>query len=266
MLNTPENHRTRQQNPKPGAEVEPTVIISQAGFTLPDVAIATAIFSMILVICLGAFISMGRIYFKSSTEIRTQEVVRSVMDEISRKIATTAADVYVLPPNPPSPWSAYCIAGIKYSYRKGYQLDRDPPTGSNKKVRQVFVKSIVTDTSGNPTGNCNSVIGISNNPAPPSGGATKKIELIDHNMRLENFEIVDLYAPLYIIKLDIVYGGDPDYDDLEKEVFEFHDETVTPLEFKLDDPDPAKRARCTLGETFCYILRSRREVYQSIVD
>ncbi len=263
MLNTPENHRTRQQNPKLRAKVESTVTVNQAGFTLPDVAIATAIFSMILVICLGAFISMGRIYFKSSTEIRTQEVVRNVMDEISRKIATTAADVYDL--EPVAPWDAYCIAGIKYSYRNGYQLDRNPPTGSNKKVRQVFVKSIVTDVSGNPTGNCNSVIDPNNDPAP-SGGATKKIELIDHNMRLENFEIVSLFAPLYIIKLDIVYGGDPDYDDLEKEVFEFHDETGPSLEFKLDDPDPAKRARCTLGETFCYILRSRREVYQSIVD
>lgn len=254
----------------------------QDGFTLADVAIATAIFAAIMVVCLGALISMSRVYFKSSVERKVQDIPRVVLGEIGRAIATTAVDVGAVIGPDANGWRAYCIAGIKYSFRldpagRGYQLDRNPPGGSSKKVNQVFVKSIVTDSMGNPTGNCDSVRGdplatppIAANPAPPPPGpGGNSIELLDYRMRLHDFSITN-YNRLHVIRLAVIYGGDPDDDDLEKEIFEFDEELLTTapdyLDFKLDDPVLANRALCELGEAFCYILDARREIYQPVTN
>ena len=248
---------------KPGAGP----VEDQRGFTLADVAIATAIFSAVLVVCLGAFMSMGRIYFKGSVELKTQEVGRSVLDEIGRTIATTAVDVKYIPNDPvinPDEWEAYCIAGIKYSFRKGYQLERDPPPTAHKGVRRAFVKSVVSDIHGNFTGDCRNVT----SPEPPLD-ASKGLELMDYRMRLQDFRI-DKYGHLHVIKLQLIYGGNPDNPDFEKEVFEFPNEidNTQPnyLDFQLDEVNPDNRTRCELGEAFCFILRLKREVYQSIVE
>ena len=235
---------------------------NQSGFTLADVAIASAIFSGVLIVCLSAFIAMGNIYFKGSIETRTQGVARKILDGIDRTISTTAVEIETIDHG--SDWKAHCIAGIKYSFREGYQLDRDPPANPlTKKVNQVLVKSIVTDSLGTPTESCDGIV-----PDPPSSGG---VELLGQRMRIAEFSIEN-HERLHFIKLSLVYGGDPDNEEIEKEVFEFQDEneldtTVNKyLEFQLDHPDPANRARCELGETFCFITRNRRDVYQSVSE
>ena len=230
---------------------------NQSGFTLADVAIASAIFSGVLLVCLSAFIAMGRIYFKGSIETRTQGVARKVLDEIDRTISTTAVAYKLIDHGPD--WKAYCIAGIKYSFREGYQLDRDPPGGSTKRVNQVFVKSIVTDSMGQRTESCDNA-----NPEPPDSGG---IELLGQQMRITEFSIVENQR-LHSIKLSLVYGGDPDEPARENEVFEF------PREINMDPFDEndqthlefTDETRCELAETFCFITRNRRDVYQSVSE
>ena len=215
---------------------------------------------------------MGRIYFRSSVESNTQDVARTVLGEIARTVATTAAKVEVVrDPSATNPdgWEAYCIAGVMYSFRTGIQLVRSSMTSPQKSDR-VFVKSVVLDPLGNPTGNCNTVAGITpQKPQPPSGATTASIELLNYNMRIEHFSI-NTYGRLHVMKLDLVYGGDPDDEELEKAIFEFENETTPPpppnnyLDFQLSDPDPNKWAHCNPREAFCAVLKSEREVYQSV--
>lgn len=285
-----EKHRPKLRQPA-------DLVNNQSGFTLADVAIASAIFAGVLVVCLSAFIAMGRIYFKGSIETRTQGIARKILDEIDRTISTTAVDVGNLIPG--SDWEAYCIAGVKYSFRKGRQLDRNPPTGSINRVDQVFVKSIVTeqasdDVNGDgmtdgldriPTENCDSV-----DPEPRSGACRDPthtteascvaagedwvpglgVEFLGQRMRVTHFSI-ERSQRLYSIELDLVHGGDPDNIEIEKEVFEFIDPSIPPdpnYEPNLSSlPLPFHdTTRCELGEAFCFITRNRRDVYQSVSE
>ena len=261
------NHRW--QNNKPRCLLKPAD--SSAGFTIADVAISSAIFAGVLVVCLGAFSAMGKIYFRGSIEARVQEASRSIVDEISRTISTTGVEVkYIYPIIPPPPaipdgWEAYCIAGIKYSFREGKQLDRDLATPTIK-VDRAFVKSVVKENIGGVdviTGSCANT----NDPAPP---ASEGIELLDYRMRVQEFDIKS-YGRLHVIRLNLFYGGDPDEPARENEVFEFFLERYpNPLiPFAESDPDHLEftdDTRCELAETFCFISRSRREAYQLVSE
>ncbi len=229
------------------------------GFTLADVTIASAIFAGVLIVCLGAFIAMGRIYFRGSLEAKSQEVSRGVLDEITRTISTTAVEVKGPITQSGSDWEAYCIAGVKYSFLRGKQLDRNIPPRSQK-VDRAFIKSIVIeiDSNGNPvlnsTTNRPQPAGTCDNTGPGPDEVGPGIELLDYQMRIHDFSITS-YGRHHVIKLDILYGGDPDVPARENEVFEFSDE---------NNPVFDSQTRCELTETFCFITRSEREVYQSV--
>lgn len=264
---------------------------NQAGFTLADVAIASAIFAGVLIVCLSAFMAMGRIYFKGSIETRTQGVAQKILDEVGRTISTTAVEISGRLTKDGSNWEAYCIAGIKYSFLEYGQLDREV-TGKER----VFIKSIVTDEQGRPTGNC---ADSGSDPDPPERGCSNPaktteaacgvadwdhdsdpmtpliagvwsaggVELLGRRMMLEHFSI-RTFGRLHVIQLNLVYGGDPDNNALQMEVFDFSNEVDpadadTYLRFRLNRAD---RARCELGETFCFITINRREIYQSVSE
>lgn len=249
------------------------------GFTLADVAIASAIFAGVMIVCLGAFVAMGKIYFRGSIEIKTQEASRNIVDDISRNISTTAIEYIPIPkipyldPGHEEEWEAYCIAGIKYSYRTGWQLSRNPPSPSPppapppKRVDRVFVKSVVLDGSGAATGNCDTTL---TNPRPPSPGSGRAVELLSDQMRIMKFNIRN-YGRLHVIELDIAYGGDPDLLAREDEVFEFPKEIVNDPSDPFDPADAAHYefnddTRCELTETFCFISRADREAHRSISE
>ena len=216
---------------------------------MADVAIASAIFAGILIVCLNAFIAMGKIYFKGSVEAKVQEASRGILDEIARTIATTGAEIEGPIRETPPGWISYCIAGVKYSFQQDKQLNRGGAV--NNKVDQAFVKSIVRDSNGDPTGRC---VGIT--PRPPNN-RSHGVELLDYQMRVHDFSI-ETYGRLHVIKLTLIYGGDPNDDEYEGEVFEFRpDDNV----HAFDD-----QTRCELRGTFCYIVRIHREVYQSISE
>ena len=208
----------------------------------------------------------GAIYFRGSLEAKVQEVSRGIVDEISRTISTTAVEIKGPITLLGSDWKAYCIAGIKYSFLEGKQLDRNLPA-STVKVDRAFVKSIVKETIGMvevPTGSCTST----NDPRPPSSG--EGIELLDYRMRVQEFSI-ESYGRLHVIKLNLFYGGDPDIPPRENEVFEFslerYPNPLTPFdENNSDHLEFTDETRCELAETFCFISRSRREAYQVISE
>ncbi len=56
----------------------------QSGFTIVELLIATTVFSVVLLVISSGIIQIGRKYYKNITSSRTQEVTRSVTDEISR--------------------------------------------------------------------------------------------------------------------------------------------------------------------------------------
>ena len=91
---------------------------SQAGFTIIELLIATAVFSTVLLICAFAIVHVGRMYFKGSLTSRTQDASRRIGEDVSQAIQFSAGGSAPRPgvsstdPN----LRAWCIGTIQYSY------------------------------------------------------------------------------------------------------------------------------------------------------
>ncbi len=159
----------------------------QQGFTIIELMIATTVFSVILLICSFAMLQIGRTYYKGITQSRTQNVARTVIDDISQSIqfsgGTLAAGTAAGTPQ------RFCIDNKVYYYRLNYQLGKTTaPDNYALKLDKVPV--------------C---------PAIPSvGAAVGGKELLGPNMQLDKFTVIESPAGsgLWQVTVRIVYGDD----------------------------------------------------------
>ena len=234
---------------------------NQKGFTILELSIAVSVFSGLLIVCLGAFMFLGHLYYKGATESNVNEIIRTTLDDISQAIQLSGLKVARAghPPANPSVsdgWLAYCIGHRKYSYRLannpssqpeaplGAQLDPEATSynyaSSSKKADSVFVVSNQTQAG------CI-------DPTPSSGHQVQHVELLEENMRLLNFDIyADSDGRLYTIVLEVAAGGDASDTDIETDTFEI-------------DSSSGKIETCKLRQTFCAVLRISTTVFRKVV-
>lgn len=173
----------------------------QKGFTVVELMIATSTFSVILLVCLSAILYIGRMYYKGVSTAQTQEIARSVVDEIASAAQFSADDLRILPAD--SGWDgAYCISGRKYSYKLDTQLISDSP-GRNQS-QEVLV---VSDDPG-----CS----LASSPVPID---SNKRELLLEQMRLTQFDISTADGLVNLV-LGIALGGDSSDPTVDAEIFE----------------------------------------------
>ncbi len=96
----------------------------QKGFTIIELLLATAVFSLVLVGATSALIQIGRMYYKGLTTSNTQETARRIMEDVSRNIQFSGAT----PTDTPGGGLAvnyngtdialisFCIGSLRYSY------------------------------------------------------------------------------------------------------------------------------------------------------
>ena len=115
---------------------------SEKGLTIIETTLAIAIFSFLVVFCLGIFIHIGRVYYHGLYENRVQEATRNIITTISESLRTSGVEVEELEysgnthANPDfHGWHGYCIGNVKYSYRLNTQLldpaEADPLSAPN---------------------------------------------------------------------------------------------------------------------------------------
>jgi prepilin-type N-terminal cleavage/methylation domain-containing protein len=118
---------------------------NEGGFTLIELLIATAVFSVVLLTISAGIIQIGRLYYKGITSARTQEVARTVMDDISQSIQFSSGQIVDIGPLnysnslDRSNSRAVCVATKLYSFKFGQQrsgtrhslVARDVPNGCN---------------------------------------------------------------------------------------------------------------------------------------
>lgn len=98
-----------------------------SGFTIIELLVATAVFSVVLLVISAAIIQIGRLYYKGITSARTQEVARSVMNDISQAIQFNVGQVEEIGApgysnaNDNGNSRAICIATQQYSFELGQQ-------------------------------------------------------------------------------------------------------------------------------------------------
>lgn len=165
---------------------------SSAGFTIIELLIATVVFSIVLLTLSAAIIQIGRLYYKGITSARTQEVARSVMNDIAQSIQFDTGQVTGTEPaalnNTSDPSSqATCINTRHFSYKLGQQVTAT--------THALLVNEIAAG--------CASVQAQNLSGATPVG-----TELLGDKMRLSNLVVKQQSAgsSSYIVTVRVIYG------------------------------------------------------------
>ena len=102
-----------------------------SGFTIIELIFATTIFSVILLVCLGAFIQIGRLFYKGVNISHTQEAARSLLTDISddlRLSKSYSGQKCTDATCSKNSKQYFCVGNHRYVYQRGKQYDAANPT------------------------------------------------------------------------------------------------------------------------------------------
>lgn len=179
---------------------------NQRGFTIIELLIATTVFSVILLVASAAVIQVGRIYYKGVTMAKTQEITRSLGEEVTRSlqfekrtnfkcIEVNEAGVTTCKKDT----GAYCVGLTRYTFATDKVFRTNLSNG-----HAVWVDRI--QSAQDP---CDAV---DLSAASPSNSRTDTNypgrELMSENMRLLDFSIVPLGdgTGSFGVNIKIAYG------------------------------------------------------------
>lgn len=171
-----------------------------AGFTIVELLIATAVFSVVLLTISAAIIQIGRLYYKGITSARTQEAARAVMDDIAQVIQFETGRV-ALGLVGPNGSQAICVATKHYSYKLGQQQAQNGANFQHALVRKDVPAGCLTTAAQD----------LSSSTPPIEGQ-----EMLGEKMRLANLQVERQgLSDAYMIKVRVAYGDaellcDPD--------------------------------------------------------
>lgn len=181
------------------------------GFTLIELLIASAVFSVILLLCAFALLQIGKIYYKGVAQSRTQEVARSIMDDVSQSIQFGGGSVAQTSPEPafgtngPSATQNFCVGTKNYNFVLWHQLSDNP--SSTQQSKHVIV--LDPNAPACPTGK-----NISDVTASGLSLTGSQRELMSPGMQLTDLKVqlVDPFKQLWQIRIKVV-SGDADLFD-----------------------------------------------------
>ncbi len=175
---------------------------SQSGFTIVELLISTAVFSLVLLICVAASIQIGKYFYKGISETRAQNADRQIIDEISNAIefGGSAPVFYQTGAGPGPVYNVLCIGSLRYTYVTDLQQDSGAPAGDplNHKIRHVLWRDTLI-------GACALPAHADLTAVDPGGGGQ---DLVPAAMRLTRLDVSNLATPLWAISIRIMYGDD----------------------------------------------------------
>ncbi len=178
----------------------------QAGFTIVELMIATAVFSTVLLLCAVAIVHVGRMYYKGSITSRTQDTARKLGEDVSQAVqfgVLSSSDTEFRDERGPISHTngtqtvgvqSLCLGTVRYSYVLGTPMG----TAANQSRHVLWKDRIAPGQSCDPQ---NLTL-----QTPSTGGQ----EILSERMRVARFD-VDYEDGMYVIKLTVSYG---DTDDL----------------------------------------------------
>lgn len=164
------------------------------GFTIPELLIATAVFSVILTISMAAFLQIGRMFYKGITISQTKDTAQHILDSVS-------ADLQYSTSGPTAPisytlngatYSYVCIGSSRYIYMQGHMVDASENTNHSLSF------GLLHDNAG---------CGDPFNPAASKYVALKyPVEILGNEMRLSAFSVSSVGTSLYNVSVYVTYG------------------------------------------------------------
>lgn len=182
---------------------------TQEGFTIIELLVATAVFSIVLLIMTSGILQISRMYYQGVLQTRTQDTARSIVEEIGESIRY-ATGAYLqgtvvsgpnIDPGLGLPDTGYfCLGGRRYTYAIDRQLKSSPAPSTRQKKHALWVDQ--------PVGGCSGATGPENLDSPAAGGR----ELLTENMRLTRFNVAPVSSGGvtngYTIQISVAYGDD----------------------------------------------------------
>ncbi len=164
----------------------------QNGFTILELIIATAIFSVVLLILTYGILQIGRTYYRGMTSSRTQNVARAVSDEIVQNIQFGLTDINIGTANIGTSPGSFCINNKLYSGVVGRKLK----LGTN----HVLVAG---------QGCSPSISSAITTPPFSLNSIARERELLADGMVLQRLSVTKLSAKNYEVGVRVA-SGDPD--------------------------------------------------------
>jgi prepilin-type N-terminal cleavage/methylation domain-containing protein len=173
-----------------------TKVTNQA-FTIIEVLIATAVFSVVLLIVTAAIVEVNHLYYRGITEANVQNTARSTLDTISQVIQFNGG--MVTPATGASPGTNYqfCVGNQQFSYRLGWTLtdSGSPNVTLNETPHGLYQVSLA---------GCNAT----STPASLQNvSLTGGRELLGTNMRLSKLGVTAVGTDEYKVTVRIAYGA-----------------------------------------------------------
>ncbi len=185
------------------------------GFTVAEVSIATAIFSVVILIALVSFFTISRLFYKGVTVSQTQETAQQIIQDVKGSFQTTKE----ASSHNSFGYTFYCVGSARYTYNPGHEVTADTSsTAYFKSPGNGGQFGLVKDT----------LPGDSSCQAPCAAGDVcgnavpfnSPVELIGKNMRLSQLDVT-LIPPdpahpnteVYNISVSVAYGEDDVFTD-----------------------------------------------------
>lgn len=162
---------------------------NQRGFTIIELLIATVIFTIVLLMITGTIVQIGRLYYKGLTRSRTQELSRTISDNISRAIQYTPGVIKDVTNNGGTPSKGVCIGLKRYSFQLNTKVTKDTDKP----------RSLTTDNVGNICSESDVSVSSTRN------------ELLGDRMRINTLDVKRVGAAgstAYTVTTRIIYGDD----------------------------------------------------------
>lgn len=178
------------------------------GFTIIELLVATTVFSIVLVIALAGILRVTQMYYRAITASRTQEVARTLMDDLSESVRFSNSAVQ-LPGSPVSgpeiaagdaDTSYFCIGSKRYTYAIDRQLKSETPNSDLKEKRHVLWVDVPETGCSGPAD-----LDVDSPSLPDDNGR----EILGENMRLARLELIPentLGREAYTINISVAYG------------------------------------------------------------
>jgi prepilin-type N-terminal cleavage/methylation domain-containing protein len=163
------------------------------GFTIVELMIATAVFSVVLLLVTVGIVQVTQVYYKGITEANTQNTARAIIETVSQAIQFSGGNV-TLTPSPTSPDTTYsfCVGNQQFTYRLAWQVENHLDT-NNKQTWHAMVQ-------GSSTGSCGSTA-----PDLTQENISGR-DLVGEHMRLSKMTVESLGQNMYRVSVKVVYG------------------------------------------------------------
>lgn len=187
--------------------------LTDKGFTIIELMIATAVLSTILVMVTVLMVNIGSLYYKGINQSRVQDDARSISSDIIANIQLSTDKPPIGPVSVPGVTgeSAYCIGAVRYFYILGVQIG-NPPAGGGNTVYQVLWRDNnpipgSCPTQINPRDHSSAQVSLTNPNLESDDAVNQGKELITSNSRLTQFSMVTSSVSLpTTINVGVAYG------------------------------------------------------------